>query len=199
MRSTGHTQDATARAIVQAALDSMEKYGMEGLTVRKIAAEANVNVAAINYHFRSKENLLAQVLDLASANAFRSIDEEVPALTGKDVESQLQEFLTNFSRGLVEYPNVSRVLIHKLMFDDQPGDPVTRRLKEFLQALAERFARLRDTDRDNPEVRLDTAKLISVLICMGLMPTVFQDALGLDVRDPDTRAELIESSMSPKA
>lgn len=35
---------------------------IEQLTVKKIASEANVNVALINYYFSSKENLLRQVV-----------------------------------------------------------------------------------------------------------------------------------------
>ena len=80
--------------IIRAALESLEQFGMEGLTVRKIAARAGVNVAAINYHFRSKEKLLEQVFDLASTNAFGDIDQLITAKSGKKLEQQLETFFT---------------------------------------------------------------------------------------------------------
>jgi len=36
--------------------------GFHGITVRKIAAKAGVNVAAVNYYFGSKENLISEAL-----------------------------------------------------------------------------------------------------------------------------------------
>ncbi len=38
--------------------------GFEGASVRDIANEAGVNIAAVNYHFTSKERLFFQVIDL---------------------------------------------------------------------------------------------------------------------------------------
>ncbi|MGK3990797.1 helix-turn-helix domain-containing protein [Sorangium sp. So ce136] len=40
----------------------IEREGIEALTVRAIAEEARMNVAAINDYFRSKDRLLEQVL-----------------------------------------------------------------------------------------------------------------------------------------
>jgi AcrR family transcriptional regulator len=38
--------------------------GFEGASIRQIASEAGVNIAAVNYHFTSKEKLFEQVIDL---------------------------------------------------------------------------------------------------------------------------------------
>ena len=52
----------TKLAIVLAAGELFAEHGLEGTSIRPIAQKAGVNIAAINYHFGSKENLYAEVL-----------------------------------------------------------------------------------------------------------------------------------------
>jgi AcrR family transcriptional regulator len=50
--------------ILEAAVACIEEYGVHRLTVRRIAAKAGVNTAAINYYFRTKEQLMDKVDEL---------------------------------------------------------------------------------------------------------------------------------------
>ena len=52
----------TKDIILKTTLKLFAKNGYGGTSVRKIAYVANVNVAAINYHFSSKEKLLQEVI-----------------------------------------------------------------------------------------------------------------------------------------
>jgi AcrR family transcriptional regulator len=58
---SGHARDR----ILQAAAHAFSQRGFHGVTVRDLAQQAQVNLAAINYHFRSKEELYAAVIDRA--------------------------------------------------------------------------------------------------------------------------------------
>jgi AcrR family transcriptional regulator len=49
--------------ILLAAIASLERWGIEGVTTRVIAKEARANVAAVNYHFGNKEALLRVALE----------------------------------------------------------------------------------------------------------------------------------------
>jgi AcrR family transcriptional regulator len=40
--------------IITAAVECIEKYGIKGTTIRQIAEQAGVNIAAVNYYFRSR-------------------------------------------------------------------------------------------------------------------------------------------------
>ncbi len=55
----------TKLAIVLAAGELFAEHGLEGTSIRPIAQKAEVNIAAINYHFGSKENLYTEVLRYA--------------------------------------------------------------------------------------------------------------------------------------
>ena len=49
--------------IIQSAIELFSAQGFEGTSVREIAADADVNVAMINYYFGSKEKLFESVVE----------------------------------------------------------------------------------------------------------------------------------------
>jgi len=48
------------KRILEATIACIEQDGIDNLTTRKIAEQAGVNIAAINYYFRSKERLVEE-------------------------------------------------------------------------------------------------------------------------------------------
>src|SRR5690242_9796474 len=63
MRKPKTKSDMTRAQIIQGALQALERTGVIGTTTRRIAAEANVQLAALHYHFESKGALLVAVLE----------------------------------------------------------------------------------------------------------------------------------------
>jgi AcrR family transcriptional regulator len=57
----------TINRILDAAEELFADFGIAGTSVRDITQMAKVNVAAVNYHFDKKENLVRQVLDRRAA------------------------------------------------------------------------------------------------------------------------------------
>ena len=55
----------TRNRIIKAAAPIFAEHGYEGASIRRIVAKADVNQAAINYHFGSKEELYRAVLRMA--------------------------------------------------------------------------------------------------------------------------------------
>ena len=101
--STGSTRDR----ILEAAISVIERDGAERATVRAIAAEAGVNLAAINYHYRSKEDLMeaaiASTWSHATEDLLKFLEVE-PADIGTGVEALILYLL----KGGKTYPNVTR-------------------------------------------------------------------------------------------
>lgn len=62
--------------------------GYHGTSVRDIAKAAEVNVALINYHFKSKENLFLQVVQFG----YQELNNEVHATRGQSVNQMLTHF-----------------------------------------------------------------------------------------------------------
>ncbi|MDE1957861.1 MAG: TetR family transcriptional regulator [Xanthomonadaceae bacterium] len=55
------SQFSTKQRILGAAEVLFARYGFAGASLRQVTAAANVNLAAVNYHFGSKENLIEEV------------------------------------------------------------------------------------------------------------------------------------------
>jgi AcrR family transcriptional regulator len=53
---------ATPDLILDTAEAAFAEHGFNGVSLRDITAKAGVNLAAVNYHFRNKENLYAEVI-----------------------------------------------------------------------------------------------------------------------------------------
>ena len=64
-RADAGPADTRAR-ILEAAFRRLAREGYAALSVREIARDAGVNHALINYHFRSKDQLVIEVLDSAN-------------------------------------------------------------------------------------------------------------------------------------
>ncbi len=56
------SEPTTKERLLDAAEVLFAHQGYEAVSIREIAAEADVNLAAINYHFQGKENLYVEVL-----------------------------------------------------------------------------------------------------------------------------------------
>jgi AcrR family transcriptional regulator len=62
MSATATRPSTTTRAkIIKAASRAFAQHGYEGASIRTIVGQADVNQAAINYHFGSKEELYRAV------------------------------------------------------------------------------------------------------------------------------------------
>jgi AcrR family transcriptional regulator len=133
------TSDDPQKRLVAAAIEQIEKYGLAQLTVRAVAAAAGMNVAAVNYYFRSKDALVAAALEgtirhmVADSEAFL---QRLP----EDPERVLGELLAYYLEGALRYPHISKAHLHDaFVSDDYEGaftalfSPVMLRLRQALR------------------------------------------------------------------
>ena len=84
--------DVRRRALVQAAMRAIAKYGFSGTTIGVICAEAQVSRGLINHHFGSKDELLRQAYqELCEEWAFQARD--VLLESHRDPEEKLRAMI----------------------------------------------------------------------------------------------------------
>ena len=82
-------------ALVDAAIESLKRWGHEGLSVRRIAAEAGVSIGLINHYFPNKDGLVAESYRAFSrrlAKSFEAAVEKAPP----DPRSRLRAYFDAF-------------------------------------------------------------------------------------------------------
>ena len=89
VRSSGRNTGDTKARILDAAEDIFIEYGYEAMSLRQITSRADVNLAAVNYHFGSKEALIHAML----SRRLDKLNEERVKLLGR-FDAQLGERLT---------------------------------------------------------------------------------------------------------
>jgi TetR/AcrR family transcriptional repressor of bet genes len=82
-------------ALVDAAIESLKRWGHEGLSVRRIAAEAGVSIGLINHHFPHKDSLVAESYRAFSRRLSQSYEAAVAA-AGKDPRTRLRAYFNAF-------------------------------------------------------------------------------------------------------
>ena len=78
---------ATRARIVAGALRALETHGLDATTTRRIAAEADVRLATLHYHFDGKEALLLAVLDTLLAELVATL--AAAALAGATLDARI--------------------------------------------------------------------------------------------------------------
>ncbi|KIQ96138.1 TetR family transcriptional regulator [Lysobacter sp. A03] len=74
---SSNTQFSTKDRILTAAEELFAQHGFSGTSLRQVTGRADVNIAAVNYHFGSKENLVNEVfrrrMDEMSAHRLQAL------------------------------------------------------------------------------------------------------------------------------
>ncbi|WP_305456470.1 TetR/AcrR family transcriptional regulator [Bacillus mycoides] len=100
---------STKEKILNTTLELIKDEGFESVTIRKIAALSDTNIALVNYHFGSKEKLISEtikVLLISFQGTFSILDDiKVPA------KERLKIFLLDYVLVIQQYPELVRKII----------------------------------------------------------------------------------------
>lgn len=152
----------TAMRIVLAAVDMVNRGGTGAVTTRGIAREAGVNPAAVNYHFGTRENLIAAVLDLTLSHLFQDW-EMILAENTLSPPEKIYFFLDYMMEGMARYPG----LVRSYIFEDSLSVPVADRFLEKLSLAIDGLS-------SEKPVRPAVQQAVSAVIACGIVPGMFR-------------------------
>jgi AcrR family transcriptional regulator len=119
-------KEPTFDRLLLVAVEVFAESGFRAATVREICSKANVNVASVNYYFRSKEALYTKALAFAFEEANQRYPQDAALNRNLPPEQRLKFFIENF--------------LHKLLDDSHLGfhsKLITREITEPTRALDE--------------------------------------------------------------
>lgn len=184
------TTDTVELKIIEAAIDCIEAFGLKGATNRRIAEKAGVNLAAINYYFRSKENLIDKVMETTLNNAFDW--EDIQALPGNTAEERCIAVFEELIEGGCKYPGISRAHFYDLVNDGDYESPIAKRYSAFMKRLVEDLYQ-RGTYLNREQLGLACSQIASACLMAILAPKLNDASLGINFFNPETRHEFVTS------
>lgn len=175
--------------IIEAAIACIEKFGMKDATVRRIAQQANVNVAAINYYFHTKEQLMERVMEITLENAFDwshfDWSNDYPP------KPRLAAILEHMVTGTQAYPEITRVHFISPLVDKGCStasyEVFTRFMEMVYDDLVARGAEPGD-DLRTALIQAITASILGIGVHIGICV----DFARQDLRDAAVRKKYIE-------
>ena len=112
----------TRERLLRAAGEIFAEQGFRSATVREISRRANVNVAAVNYHFRDKEGLYSSVLKYTLDSAVKKYPLALGLKEGATSEEALGAFV--------------RLLLCRVLDDGRPSWHGKLMAREFIEPTA---------------------------------------------------------------
>ena len=104
--------------LLQTARELFAEHGFHNTTIRMISKQANVNVAAVNYYFRTKENLYFEVFQDAFKSLYASFEDTVHEVSNdttwrEAIDKWLSFVLTLFLSDDPQYSLVRQIVAHE--------------------------------------------------------------------------------------
>lgn len=123
--ATNASSEQTRARLLDAAREMFSQHGFQGATVREICRRAETNVAAVSYHFGSKDGLLAEALNFAQLKALQLAN----AKADEHPEVRLHLFIRDFMLMLLDEKSPSsqcRIMIRELADSSPALDRIVR-------------------------------------------------------------------------
>jgi TetR/AcrR family transcriptional regulator, regulator of cefoperazone and chloramphenicol sensitivity len=158
---------STRQAILEAVVACIEAHGIEKLTTRRIAKTAGTNVAAINYHFGTKDELVAQALAMTIQHMLEdviaAIDEVEP------FAAMVEEVFFYLIDGSRRFPGVTTAHLYPVVVRHEYDSAAGRAMRDVLARLLDR-ATQEYPDDDADELGFVLAQVFAAILFTMIAP-----------------------------
>ena len=193
----------TRRRIIETALKLFAEHGFRGVSVRDLSAAAQVNVAAVNYHFGSKQGLYRTIFDTVldeDEGCFARQIEDVTALLGRAGSDPvlLAAAVESLARGVLGRLSAfedlrwfSVQVARELAFPGELFDLLyRRRVEPVLQLLAQLVGTAWGLAPASEPVRLTANVLHGHMVSLAFTRPILGRQLGWDQATPERLDQL---------
>jgi AcrR family transcriptional regulator len=156
-------------ALIEATLACLRKYGHEGLSVRRIGAEAGVSPGLINHHFPSVSALVAAAYETLAMSLIRSIQQHARQADASPRERLRRFYEASFAPALLDPGLFNTWLVFWSMISHDAGMRTVHdgTYAAYRAALESMLGELQGTD-DVPRFRLRPAAIALSALLDGL-------------------------------
>lgn len=182
-------EKTTKERILETMLILIGEDGLQKITVRHLAEKAGVNVAAINYHFGSKEKLVETALAFFGTK----LESTFLMLESADMDDKekIKGAVKNFFTLLAAYPGfIKSLLFYSMKKKNLKTLPYTQ-VKRGQELLIKVLKRIYNTSSEE-EVRIKLFQLISALVLPSLLEDFTVPLYDIDLSTGETREAYVD-------
>lgn len=161
----------TRQLILEAAVACIEEVGIEQVTTRRIAKQAGTNLASINYYFRSKDDLMEQVLGMTIKHMLEDVVTAIEA-EGSPFETTLRDVIFYLIDGSRRFPGISRAHLQRAIAGHKHGSISANAMQRIFDRLVQR-ARKAYPRKEPDLLQLKLAQMLSSILFVMLAPGFF--------------------------
>lgn len=122
----------TEEKIITAARKLFTQKGFSATRTRDIAEEADINLALLNYYFRSKQNLFQIIIEKQFDELFGII---TPTLSNSEIslEKKIETLVSNYTKLLLGNPDLPFFVLSEI----KSSDFITKRIQQNAEILSQ--------------------------------------------------------------
>lgn len=174
-----NTQRENSRdKILEATFRLLSKKGYANVSMRDIAAEAQVALGLLTYHFRTKENLFTALASKLVSTCFDDVVREMER--GRNEEERMHLLSEYFKKILVERPDVMKIFLDfsiQAMWNRSFRFQVTYLFNKLAELIRDDVLSKKPSE-DSPVLGKYGAEAVSKVILGSLYGTAFQVLLA---------------------
>lgn len=158
----------------------------EDITIRDISKAAGIAVSQINYHFQTKENLLAQCVQKMMEGIIQKFDDNVLNTPSVSALQRLEYMINLTYEYLYQNENLARISILTEHKSPSLDDNTSQTMRAYRPLIKEACA---ECNISEPELLI--CILIQALQGVFLRTDITKQELGIDLRNNADREEFI--------
>lgn len=179
--------------IIEATIALIEENGSntDSITIQNICERVGIGSGLVNYHFQTKENLIAQCVQKIIGGVIGKHGAVYQSLKEMTPEQKLRFMAKSTFSYLMSHKNISRISI----LTDLEGDNLKDNTSQTVSAY---FPLIRDVcpeTMSDREVTEKTYLLTLMLQAAFLRADLLKEEIGVDFRDEQQRDQLIDRAI----
>ena len=172
--------------IVEAARHLFVNKGYNGTSVRDIAAASGVNVAMVNYYFRSKHELFISIFEesfnVLASRLFSAIDSDLPFL------ELIRKWVYSYIETLSEYPQLPMFVLTELTRN--PDLFVEKlKLKDPYHIYSRMAIRMDEEEKKGNIRKIPVSNFLLSIVSLSIFPFIARPAVNAFLNLSDSQYE----------
>lgn len=145
-------EHSAEQKIKEAAEALFAELGMKGTTIRKVAERADVNIALVNYYFRSKEKLFQSIFE-EKFKTYMDIGLGILTDRSRDLWIRLEDYINEMVSNMKKDEHLPIFIMSETHYDPDLILGMRSFSKEEMQIKAERIQDMLDSEYQKGNIR----------------------------------------------